>query len=188
MVPLQISGFAIAHLYLCANLLLLAAATFLAAIRALSVTLPRPLTYRHLLVIGRTLALAALLLPPLAMWRGGSELSPLRAQVWSAPSMHAGTAAISNTAQIELGLNAQHASMSLNAVAVATLLLFVSGLFITLWPLVCEARTTFRAVRTAPLLRCIGRVRVLVSDQAHVPFAVWFPGRALIVLPAALLL
>ncbi len=188
MVPLQMSGFAIANLYLCGNLLLLAAAASLAAIRALSATLPRPLTYRHLLVIGRVLAVTALLLPPLVMWRGRSDLSPLRAQVWSAPSMHAGTAAISNTAQIELGLNSQHASLSLNAVAVAMLVLFVSGLFITLWPLVREARTTFRAVRNAHLLRCIGRVRVLVSDQERVPFAVWIPGHTLIVLPAALLL
>jgi membrane-bound lytic murein transglycosylase D len=128
------------------------------------------------------------LLPPLAMWRGGSDLSPLRAQVWSASSMHTDAAAISGAAQIELGLNSQHASLSLNAVAVATLLLFVSGLFITLWPLVSEARATFRAVRNAHVLRCIGRVRVLVSDQEHVPFAVWIPGHSLIVLPADLLL
>src|ERR1700734_2339740 len=140
MAAAQMSGLALANLYLCANLLLAAAAASLAGIRALSAILPRPLTYRHLLVIGRVLGLAALLLPPLAMWRGGGDLSPLKAQVWSAPSMHAGTAAISGTARIELGLNSQHASLSLNAVAVATVLLFVSGLFITLWPLVCEAR------------------------------------------------
>jgi beta-lactamase regulating signal transducer with metallopeptidase domain len=188
MPSVQMSALTIAHLYLCGNLLLVAAAASLAGIRALSAILPRPLTYRHLLVVGRVLAITALLLPPLALWRGGSELSPLRAQVWSAPSMHAGTTAISGAAQIELEMNAQHASLSLNAATAATLVLFVTGLFITLVPLVSEARVTFRAVRNAHVLRCIGRVRVLVSDQEHVPFALWIPGHSLIVLPAALLL
>ncbi|HEY6455877.1 MAG TPA: M56 and MltD domain-containing protein [Steroidobacteraceae bacterium] len=188
MAPWEMSGLTIANLYLCANLLLVAAAGSLAAIRALSASLPRPLTYRHLLVMGRVLGLTALLAPPLALWRGGSGLSPLRAQVWSAPSMHAGTAAVSGTAQIELGLNAQHVSLSLNALAGSTSLLFVLGVFIAVWPLLSEARATLRAVRNAHLLRRLGRVRVLVSDREHVPFAIWIPGHCLIVLPAALLL
>src|ERR1700734_3458893 len=103
MAAAQMSGLALANLYLCANLLLAAAAASLAGIRALSALLPRPLTYRHLLVIGRVLGLAALLLPPLAMWRGGGDLSPLRAQGWFAPAMHAGTAAISGTPRVALG-------------------------------------------------------------------------------------
>lgn len=188
MASVGMSGLTIAHLYLCANLLLVAAAASLAGIRALSALLPRPLSYRHLLVVGRLLAISALLLPPLALWRGDGELSPLRAQVWSAPSMYAGTAALSGTARIELGLNAQHTSLSLNAAALATLLLFVIGSLITLVPLASEARATVRAVRNSNLLRRIGRLRVLVSDQEDVPFALWLPGHALIVLPAALLL
>jgi hypothetical protein len=74
---LEMSGLQIANLYLCGNLLLVAAAASLAGIRALSAILPRPLTYRHLLDIGRVLAITALLLPALAMWHGGSDLSPL---------------------------------------------------------------------------------------------------------------
>jgi membrane-bound lytic murein transglycosylase D len=187
MPPVEMSGPTIASLYLCANLLLVAAAASLAAIRALSAVLPRPLTYRHLLLIGRALAIAALLLPALATWRGGSNLSPLRAQVWSAPSMQAATDAMPDAARIELGVDSRHASLPLNAAAAATVVLVAIGLFIALRPLVSEARATVHSVRDAHVLRRIGQVRVLVSDHEHVPFGVWIPWRSFIVLPAALL-
>jgi membrane-bound lytic murein transglycosylase D len=184
----EMSGPTIANLYISANLLLAAAATSLAGIRALSAALPRPLTYRHLVVIGRTLAITALLLPLLTMWRSGGDLLPLKAQVWSAPSMHTYAEAIPYAATIDLGLDSRHASLPLNAAAAATLVLFAIGLFITLLPLISEVRATAHSVRSAHVLRRIGRVRVLVSDHEHVPFAIWIPWRSFVVLPAALLL
>jgi hypothetical protein len=189
MPPVHTPVLALANLYLSANLLLAAAAASLAALRTVSAALHRPLTYRHLLIAGRVLALTALLLPALTLWRGGgSALSPLKAQVWSAPSMHAAAAAIPGAAQIQLGLESQHALVPLSAAATATGLLFAAGLFMTLLPLLPEALATFRAVRDAHPLRRIGHVRILISDRQPVPFAVWIPGRCLIVLPAALLL
>jgi beta-lactamase regulating signal transducer with metallopeptidase domain len=188
MPPAHTSALALANLYLCANLLLAAAAASLAALRAFGTALPRPLTYRHLLIIGRVLAVTALLLPALALWRGDSALSPLKAQVWSAPSMSTAAAAIPGTARIELGSDSQHALVPLNAAADAFVLLFAAGLLITLLPLLPEALATFRAVSDAHLLRRMGHVRILISDRQPVPFAAWIPGRCLIVLPATLLL
>lgn len=182
------SGLTLANLYVCANLLLAAAAASLAGIRALSATLPRPLTYRHLLAIGRALVVAALLLPPLTMWNGTADLSPLKAQVWSAPSMHASAVTIPEAARIAFELDSRNVSIPLNAAAAATLALLLTGSLVTLVPLVSEARATVRAVRRAHVLRRIGRMRVLVSDHEQVPFAVWIPWRSFIVLPAALLL
>jgi membrane-bound lytic murein transglycosylase D len=182
------AGIATLSFYACANLLFVAVAALVAGIRALNGASPRPLTYRHLLAIGRILALAGLLLPLLAVCHGGSDLSPLRAQVWSAPSMHAGTAGISRGARIELGLDSEHATLPASAASGAALLLFATGLFFTLLSLVSEARATFRAIRDAHVLRRIGSVRILVSDRERVPFAAWIPGRFFIVLPAALLL
>jgi membrane-bound lytic murein transglycosylase D len=188
MLPIGISEVAVANAYVCANLLLVAAAALLAGIRALSAAMPRPFTYQHLLVIGRVLAVTAPFLPLLALWHGGSDLSPLTTQVWSAPSMHASATAIPDSAQIELGLDSQHASLPLNEATRATLLFFLAGLFLTLRPLVSEARAIFHSIRNAHVLRHIGRVTVLVSDRERVPFAAWIPGRSFIVLPATLLL
>ena len=188
MSPLEISVATIASVYVCANLLLIAAAAALASIRAVSRALPRPFTYQQLLAIGRLLAIAALLLPLMAAWRGGGDLSPLRAQVWSASSMRVASAAIPNSARIEVQLDSQQASLPLKAAAGAAFLIFGAGLLITLIPLVSEAQATARAIRDAHTLRSIGRVRVLVSDQESVPYAAWIPGHFFIVLPASLLL
>ncbi|HEY4212648.1 MAG TPA: M56 and MltD domain-containing protein [Steroidobacteraceae bacterium] len=188
MLSIGISAAQIASVYVCANLLLIAAAVALAAIRALSRVLPQPFTYRQLLAIGRLLAIAVLLLPLVAAWRGGGELSPLKAQVWSASSMRVGSAAIPNSARIEVQLQSQQASLPLKAAAGAAFLIFGAGLLITLIPLVTEIRATARAIRGAHSLRSIGRVRVLVSDHESVPYAAWIPGHSFIVLPAALLL
>ncbi len=188
MLPVEISEVAIVNWYVCANLLLLISAAALAGIRALSRVLPQPLTYRHLLAIGRVFAVAALLLPVISQWHGGGDLSPIRAQVWSAPSMHATKTAAPHAARIELKFDSQRASLPLNAAAGAILLLFAAGLLLTLLPLVSEARATLRAIRGAHVLRRIGGIRVLVSDTERVPFAAWIPGHLFIVTPAALLL
>jgi membrane-bound lytic murein transglycosylase D len=183
-----ISAVAIVSVYVCANVLLVAAAALLAGIRALNGVLPRPLTYRHILVIGRMLAVTGQLLPILALWHGGSELSPLRAQVWAAPSMNAGTVTIANGARIDLGLDSKHALVSVDAAAGMALSILAIGLVVTLVPLFSEARATIRAICGAHVIRSSGSVRILVSDQEQVPFAAWIPGRSFIVLPAALLL
>ncbi len=188
MPSIEMSWPTVISFYIRANLLFAGAAALLAAIRGLSTILPRPLTYRHLLAIGRALALSALVLPAIAMWRGGGDFSPLRAQVWSAPSMQIGARTIPDAARIEFQLVSQHASFSLHAAAVAALLLFATGMLMTLLPLTTEGWATFRAVRRAHVVRRIGRVRVLVSDREYVPFAAWTPGQYWIVLPAALLM
>jgi membrane-bound lytic murein transglycosylase D len=183
-----ISAIAMIGFYIYANVLIVAGAALLAGIRALNGALPRPLTYAHLLALGRILAVTALLLPPVTMWHGGSELTPLKAQVWAAPSMHAARAADANAARIELGIEAQHASLPVDAATEVLLLLFACGLVLTALPLIAQLGATRRAIREAHVLRSIGSVRVLVSDTEQVPFAIWLPGRSYIVLPAALLL
>jgi membrane-bound lytic murein transglycosylase D len=183
-----ISAITVVSGYVYANVLIVAGAALLAGIRLLNRALPRPLTYGHLLALGRLLALSGLLLPLLAMWHGGSELTPLKAQVWAAPSMHAATTAVSNDARIEVGIEAEHASLPVNAATAVTVTLFAGGLLLTLRPLLSELSATLRVIRDAHVLRSIGSVRILVSDTEQVPFAVWIPGRSYIVLPAALLL
>lgn len=172
----------------CAHGLILAAAVFLAGIRALNRVLPRPLTYGHLLGIGRTLAVSVLVLPGLALWHGGSELSPLRAQIWAAPSMQTTRAMIAKGARIDLGVHSEHALVPVDAAACGALLILTFGLVVTLLPLIPETRAMFRAIRNAHVVRSIGSVRILVSDTEQVPFAAWIPGRSFIVLPAAFLL
>jgi membrane-bound lytic murein transglycosylase D len=183
-----ISAIALVSCYVYANVLIVAAAALLAGIRALNGALPRPLTYGHLLTLGRLLALTALLLPLLAMGHGGSELTPLKAQVWAAPSMRAATAAVANDARIDVGIDAEHASLPVNAATTVAVALVAGGLLLTLLPLLSELGATLRVIRGAYGLRSIGAVRILVSDTEQVPFAVWIPGHSYIVLPAALLL
>lgn len=187
MSSIEMSWPTIVSFYIRANLLFTGTAALLSTIRNISAVLPRPLTYVHLLGIGRALALSAVLLPTVAMWWGGGDLSPLRAQVWSAPTMHVGAHTIPDAARIELQFVSQHVSLSLHAATVAALLLFAIGTFITLLPLTKEGWATFCAVRSAHVIRRIGRIRVLVSDREYIPFAAWMPGYYWIVLPASLL-
>jgi hypothetical protein len=174
----------LASYYISANLLLAAAALLLAGLRVLNAVLPRPLAYRHLLCLGRTLAVAAVVLPLLTVGRTG--ISPLRAQVWSAPSMH--TEAVMQDARIEVALASKRTSLPLEGIAGGVLLFFLAGLGATLWPLAADARSTIRAIGAAHVLRRSGQVRLLISDTEHVPFAAWIPGHFFIVLPAALAL
>jgi beta-lactamase regulating signal transducer with metallopeptidase domain len=180
------AAIAIVSFYVYANVLIVAAATLLAVLRALNGCLPRPVTYGHLLAIGRLLAVTSVLLPLLAMGRGAAELTPLKAQVWAAPSMHAAMAAAD--ARIDVAVEAQHASLPVSAAAAMALVLFAAGLVVTVVPLLHELAATRRAIRAAHVLRRIGSVCILVSDHEQVPFAAWIPGRSYIVLPAALLL
>jgi membrane-bound lytic murein transglycosylase D len=100
--------------------------------------------------------------------------------------MHAEAAM--HDARIEVALDSKHASIPLEGIARGVLLLFLAGLCVTLWPLAADARSTIRAIRAAHVLHRIGRVRLLISDTEHVPFAAWIPGHFFIVLPAALVL
>jgi membrane-bound lytic murein transglycosylase D len=183
-----ISVVTLVGVYICQNVLLAASAALLAGIRALNGVLPRPLAYRQMLLIGRLVAVTAMVLPILALWQGGSELSPLRAQVWAAPSMHAGALTMTNGAQIDLGVDSVHALLRVNAAADLVLMILAVGLLITLVPLLAEVRAIFRSIRRAHVIRNIGGIRILVSDEEQVPFAAWLPGRSIIVLPTALLL
>jgi beta-lactamase regulating signal transducer with metallopeptidase domain len=183
-----VSAIGMVSFYVYANVLIVAAAALLATIRALNSRLPRPLTYAHLLALGRALAVTSLLLPLPAMWHGGSAFTPLKAQVWAAPSMRAAMATVADDARIDVGVDAEHASLPVSAATTVLLVLFAGGLLLTALPLVLEMGATLRVVRDAHVLRSIGSVRVLVSDKERVPFAVWIPGRSYIVLPAALLL
>jgi membrane-bound lytic murein transglycosylase D len=174
--------------YLGVHALIVAAAALLAAIRALNRVLPRPLTYKQVLVIGRSLAIGALLLPALTLWQGGSPLSALQAQVWAASSMRVATGPMTQNVRIDLAVSSEHTFVPFDALATATLLVLTIGLVVTVLPLIPEALATIRAVRSAHEIRCIGSVRVLISDREQVPFAVWVPGRSFIVLPETLLL
>src|SRR5580698_1648204 len=179
-----LSAIAIVSFYVCANALIVAAAALLAGIRTLNGALPRPLSFRQLLAIGRTLTATGLVLPGLALWHGGSELSPLQAQVWAAPSIQAGAVAIANDPRIDFAVDSENANVSANTAAGVALLILALGLAVTLVPLSSEARATFRAIRGAHAVRGIGSLRILVSDTEQVPFAAWIPGRSFIVLPA----
>ena len=183
-----ITAIALVSLYVYVNLLVDSAPAMLATIRALNGYFPRPLSICQLLALGRILAAAALLLPLLAMWHGGGELTPLRAQVWAAPSMHAAMVPVGNEARIDVGVDADHAFVPVNAAITVVVVLFTGGMVLTLQPLWSQVAATRRVIRDAHVLRSIGSLRVLVSDDEQVPFAAWIPGRSYVVLPAALLL
>lgn len=182
------SSISIVSFYIDAHLLIFTAAGLLAAVRAVNSALPRPLSFRHLLLTGRLLAIAAVLLPILAIGYGGSALSPLKAQVWAAPTMHIGPTAMLSDAQIDVGVHMGHASLPIDALTMVVLALFSGGLLLALLPLFSEVHATYRAIRDAHVLRRVGLVRILVSDKEPVPFAAWIPGHCFIVLPANLLL
>ena len=188
MSPVDLSAITLVSLYLYGNVLLAAAATALVGIRALSRVLPQPMTYRHILATGRILAVVALIIPILPSWHGRSELSAISAQVWAWPSMTAGMATAGDDARIAVGIEAIQTSLGVSVVKGVTLMLFLGGFLVVLLHAFSQARSTFRSIRNAQVLRSVRSVRILISDIERVPFALWIPGRSYIVLPSTLVL
>lgn len=174
--------------YIGAHLVIGVAAALLSGLRAFSTRARRPVSYQHLLLIGRLLTLGALCLPLMALWHGSGAFAPVRVQVWSAPSMYASTAILTRGPQVELGIDSARTFLAADMAALVAMVIFAGGLLLTLPRLVPDARATFHAIRTAHPLRSMGWVRLRVSDTESVPFAAWIPGRCFIVVPAALLL
>lgn len=184
----DISAVSLITVYVSANVLMVASAALLVTLRALNGILPRPLSFRHLLRLGRILVIGAAILPVCALLQEGGRLAPLKAQVWAAPSMRPGPDALVNDARIDFGVRAEHALLPMNLITAAVATLFAGGLSLTLLSLLGEARALSRAIRDAVVLRRIGSIRILISDTEQVPFAAWTPWRAYVVLPANLLL
>ncbi len=63
------------------------------------------------------------------------------------------------------------------------IILFILGAFF----ISRDLHTLFKTKRRSFLVRKIGRVRILVNDQIHVPFSYWLPGQANIVVPTVLI-
>lgn len=52
---------------------------------------------------------------------------------------------------------------------------------------VCELRRVRRTLKNSFLLRQVGSVRIQVSEQITVPFSIWFPQRAYVLMPSSLI-
>jgi membrane-bound lytic murein transglycosylase D len=179
--------------YLCANLLLVLAAALLLVVRSVSITLQRPLAYRHQLRMGQAMALAAVLLPavllPLASaFSGRGGFLPQTAQVWSAPTMGQGAPAALEAHRVAVSLGSSGASVPLDGVSRVVSVLFAAGLLVVLARLAKDAAATLRVIADAQAIRRLGSSTILASELIDVPFSFWLPARYYIVVPSALAL
>lgn len=185
---LSVSAVTAVNVYLRMNLLLICAAAIFAGVRILNERLPRVFSYQQVRAVGWALAASAVVLPLLwSAHTAGGSVGP-SAQVWSAPSMKSVTTIAESSPRIALSFAVRRVSLPLaGAASLATVLALFGSCMVGL-RLLRDARATFRVLRRANVLRRIGRVRTLISEETRVPFACWLPRRAYIVLPAALLL
>lgn len=173
--------------YLCAHALLVAAACFLCGLRALNGKLNRPFASRQLLQLGYVIAVAALLLPLVALVPGREDFLPHTAQVWSGATMQDSSATGAADHQLALSVAHANASMPLSRAAWLAGGLFISGLLVMLATVVVDAFATLRIIRSAQIMRRRGRLAILTTESVTVPFSFWVPGRYFIVVPSALL-
>jgi membrane-bound lytic murein transglycosylase D len=176
------------NVYICANILLVLAAALLKAIRVVSPMLPEPIAYRHQLRFGEVMALAAVLLPLAGPFSRREGFLPQTAQVWSAPTMRNGALATPEAEQSVVSWLSPSASVPLDIVSQATVVLFLFGLLVSLVRLATDAVATLRIIADAQEIRRIGCSRILASERIRVPFSFWLPAHYFIVVPSALVL
>lgn len=174
--------------YAGASLALIAAALALCGLRRFGAISRVPFRPRHLLRMGYALCLSALLLPLLAMSLPARHaLLPGPVQVWSGSTMHAATAPASGDARIAIASSPEDLSVPLDVAGVG-LLVMTLGALALLARLGRDIWVAQRLVSTATRLRGRGRLRVLASSAATVPFSVWLPGCSAVVIPDRFLL
>ena len=180
-------SFAPLQIYLSQNVLLLVACGLLRGLQFVSSRSQRPLAYRHQLHASYSLILAAVLAPLAAVLAGGPHFLPATAQVWSAPSLHALSPASTSMPSATISLAATSTPVRLDLLMQCALTICAGGISIALLLVLIGARTTNKLLAAAHLVRCSGKLRILASTAASVPFSFWRPGTFFIVVPTSLL-
>jgi beta-lactamase regulating signal transducer with metallopeptidase domain len=179
------SAVTLLNLYLTANLLLVAAVPMLAGIRALNARVPWRISPAALLRLGYVLLLAVLVLSLLSLPRTDPDSIRAPVQIWSGEDAvaYGSSGPVAQFGSLKatepLTVAMSHASWVAWAVAGAAVFWFAR--------LTLHILRTTRLVRSATVLRRRGAATVYVLDDLAVPFAFWWPGRSLVVLPASLL-
>jgi beta-lactamase regulating signal transducer with metallopeptidase domain len=182
------TSIALVNGYLCVNVLLAVAACCLWGLRFVNRKLRQPLSGRQLVQLAYVLVVAALLSPLIELAPGKQDFMPYTAQVWSGATMQAPTNPAAADHQLALSVADAKASMPLSRAVWVAGGLFVSGLLVMLATVAVDAFATARVIRGAQLMRRRGRLKILTTDAAIVPFSFWMPGRYFIVIPSTLLL
>ncbi len=125
------------------------------------------------------------ILPMLNDWLPGLTPSNGPAQIWFAPSMHEEAAVLGEAGMTTISLSQSGPARKFEDETVSHVAGYLSLLtFICLaLAVAADLRKIKRLTDGAWLVRRIGSVRVLVSDEVETPFSFWVPGRAYAVLP-----
>jgi beta-lactamase regulating signal transducer with metallopeptidase domain len=181
-------AFAIVRFYLLANILFAAAAVALLVVRSLNARLARPMSYRQQLQLGCALAVAALVGPWLTLPSAGADLVPAMTQVWAAPSMKAVSVSSDALAGAMISAGSPATSLPLHVLTTAIVMAGLMGLAVALVRIVRGAWSVRRVLVRAHLIRRVGALRVLASEEIAVPFSCWVPGACCIFVPSSLIL
>jgi beta-lactamase regulating signal transducer with metallopeptidase domain len=182
------ASLAVVKVYACAHILLALAVLLLATIRIASRRLRRPVSYRHQLRLGQTLAVAIVLLPVFCLIPGRRDFLPQTAQVWSAPTLQDVSVARLEHPVISVSFAPPGKPVSLSYLSRAIVALCLTGLLFALARIAVDATLTMRIVADTQAIRRLGRLRILASERTHTPFSFWLPGRCFIVVPMELIL
>jgi membrane-bound lytic murein transglycosylase D len=180
-------GVAFVRAYLLANALIVLATLILLVVRAAGARLRRPVSYRQQLQLAYALIVAAMAGSWLALPSGGANFLPMTTQVWSAPSMNAVRASAENLERASLSAGASETSVPLDLLTQAVVAVCLIGSLLALARILAGVWSARRAVRRAHLVRRLGTLRILATDEACVPFSCWVPGACYIVVPSSLI-
>jgi peptidoglycan lytic transglycosylase D len=179
---------AIVRFYLLANVLFLLATVVLLSVRAVSARLARPVSYRQQLQLGCALVIGALVGPWLTLPSVGAHLVPAVTQVWAAPSMKAVGISADVIAGAIVSAGSSRATLPLDFLMLAVAAAGIIGLVIALVRVFMGAWSVRRVLSRAHLVRRVGSLQILSSDEIGIPFSCWVPGTCYIVVPSSLIL
>lgn len=178
--------------YLEMAFLVLIGAGFLAIAPALLDACGIRIERSHWLKIGNSALVCSILFPLLALFLPKETLLRPSAQVWSGISRSDATnyALVSgvDVSSASSTVSSQVSGLTLSYQIIGySLIALGAGACLSLLILLYRVFQLRRFLEGQPVMKSLGRVKVLISDEPQTPFSAWLPGSAYIVLPSRML-
>jgi len=186
------SLFSIYRIYLEMGLLIFLASGLLATAPVLLDRCGIRLERSRWLKIGNSALVCSILFPLLSILLPKETLLRPTAQVWSGISRSSATnyALVSgvDVSSTTSTVSAQISGLILPYQIIGySLVVLGAGISFSLLILLYRVFQLSRFLEDQPVMKSVGRAKVLISDEPQTPFSTWLPGRAYIVLPAQML-
>lgn len=174
----------IIKIYLTINLLVALSSIVLFGLQKIGRSFTKKLTFHYILKTSYLLVGMSLILPFAPFSSRSSKIWAPTAQVWTA--FHAKNVVPSSGGEnptLALSIGQTNTPLASNSLTYSLVGLLICGWLLVGHRVIRDARILFTMIRTSFQLKKIGRVSILAIEEPIIPFSVWMPFKAFVVLP-----